>query len=212
MRTEVARIQRRFGTTTVYVTHDQTEAMTLGDRVAVMRAGVVLQVDEPGVLYRDPANLFVAGFIGSPAMNFLPGRLDGDTLQLPFGSMPVPDAIRARPSAAQELVVGVRPEHFADAALERDLPGLRFTAVPSLVESMGSDLYVHFDVRAQRIDAHDLAELAGDVEVDALPRDEPRVVARLDPASRARIDTPLDLVLRTDRLLLFDPSDGLRIR
>ena len=85
MRTEVARIQRRLGTTMVYVTHDQTEAMTLGDRVAVMRAGIIQQVDSPATLYDDPINLFVAGFIGSPSMNFLPGRLDGDTLELPFG-------------------------------------------------------------------------------------------------------------------------------
>ena len=86
MRTEVSRIQQRLGTTMVYVTHDQTEAMTLGDRVAVMRAGVIQQVDSPKVLYEDPVNLFVAGFIGSPAMNFLPGELEGDTLELPFGT------------------------------------------------------------------------------------------------------------------------------
>src|SRR5215207_3293465 len=90
MRTEVARIQSSLGTTTVYVTHDQTEAMTLGDRVAVMRAGIIQQVDSPKVLYEDPLNLFVAGFIGSPAMNFLPGRLEGETIKLPFGEAPLP--------------------------------------------------------------------------------------------------------------------------
>ena len=90
MRTEVARIQRRLGTTMVYVTHDQTEAMTLGDRVAVMRAGIIQQVDSPATLYEDPVNLFVAGFIGSPSMNFLPGRLEGDKLELPFGTAEVP--------------------------------------------------------------------------------------------------------------------------
>ena len=96
MRTEVARIQRRLGTTMVYVTHDQTEAMTLGDRVAVMRAGIIQQVDAPATLYDDPINLFVAGFIGSPSMNFLPGRLDGDKLELPFGTAQVPGAPEGR--------------------------------------------------------------------------------------------------------------------
>src|ERR687884_1398023 len=96
MRAEVSRIQDRLGTTTVYVTHDQTEAMTLGDRVAVMRAGVIQQVDTPSKLYDEPVNLFVAGFIGSPSMNFLPGRLDGDTIKLPFGDAPITDDLRRR--------------------------------------------------------------------------------------------------------------------
>src|ERR671939_313389 len=94
MRTEVSRIQRRLGTTMVYVTHDQTEAMTLGDRVAVMRAGILQQVDTPANLYEDPGNLFVAGFIGSPSMNFLPGRLEGETITTPMGSFPVPDRLK----------------------------------------------------------------------------------------------------------------------
>src|ERR671910_631186 len=119
MRTEVARIQRRLGTTMVYVTHDQTEAMTLGDRVAVMRAGIIQQVDSPSTLYDDPVNLFVAGFIGSPSMNFVPGRLEGDKLELPFGSVPLPDHLKqvlqkARDgggSGARDVIAGVRPEH-----------------------------------------------------------------------------------------------------
>src|SRR3954469_14495375 len=96
MRTEVSRIQSRLGTTTVYVTHDQTEAMTLGDRVAVMRAGIIQQVAPPKVLYDEPRNLFVAGFIGSPSINFLPARLEGDTIRLPFGDVQVPDTLRSR--------------------------------------------------------------------------------------------------------------------
>src|ERR687883_1588106 len=99
MRTEVSRIQQRLGTTTVYVTHDQTEAMTLGDRVAVMRAGIIQQVAPPKVLYDDPVNLFVAGFIGSPSMNFLPGRLEGDTGRLPFGDVPLPQPLKGRLTA-----------------------------------------------------------------------------------------------------------------
>ena len=153
MRTEVARIQRRLGTTMVYVTHDQTEAMTLGDRVAVMRAGIIQQVDSPATLYDDPVNLFVAGFIGSPSMNFLPGRLDGDKLELPFGTAEVPGApagraeVRRRRRRARDVIVGARPEHFEDATIEPDRPGLmKFKAKIDVVESMGSELYVYFDV------------------------------------------------------------------
>src|SRR5919201_945810 len=127
MRTEVARIQRSLGTTMVYVTHDQTEAMTLGDRVAVMRAGIIQQVDTPSNLYEDPHNLFVAGFIGSPSMNFLPGRLEGDIVKMPFGDVPLPDQLRSRfqrdgGQGARDVIVGIRPEHFEDAAVEADIP------------------------------------------------------------------------------------------
>ncbi|MDP9261657.1 MAG: sn-glycerol-3-phosphate ABC transporter ATP-binding protein UgpC, partial [Actinomycetota bacterium] len=131
MRTEVSRIQQRVGTTTVYVTHDQVEAMTLGDRVAVMRSGVIQQVDSPKNLYERPNNLFVAGFIGSPSMNFLPARLEGDTLKLPFGDMKLPDEVRARMQGdgkLREVIAGIRPEHFEDAQVEPDKPGLRFSA------------------------------------------------------------------------------------
>src|SRR3954464_15891615 len=119
MRAEVARIQHRLGTTTVYVTHDQTEAMTLGDRVAVMRGGIIQQVDTPKVLYRDPANLFVAGFIGSPAMNFLPARLEDGVVKLPFGEVPIPHGVReriGRVDAGKKLIAGIRPEDFEDFA------------------------------------------------------------------------------------------------
>src|SRR3954464_14090747 len=155
MRTEVARIQSSLGTTTVYVTHDQTEAMTLGDRVAVMRAGVIQQVASPKVLYEDPINLFVAGFIGSPAMNFLPGRLEGDRLELPFGTTELPEnirsPIRSRDGSAREVSVGLRPEHFEDAQLadERHHGGMKFKTTIDVVESMGSELYAYFDVEAK---------------------------------------------------------------
>jgi len=123
MRTEIARIQKKYGTTTVYVTHDQTEAMTLGDRVAVLRKGVVQQVDTPRNLYNDPANLFVAGFIGSPSMNLLPGTLRGDTLTLPFAELTLPQDVVSRISGSgseRQLIVGIRPEHFEDAELVTD--------------------------------------------------------------------------------------------
>src|ERR687897_393557 len=114
MRTEVSRIQQRLETTTVYVTHDQTEAMTLGDRVAVMRGGIIQQVDTPRNLYERPENLFVGGFIGSPSMNFLAARLEGDTIRLPFGETPVPDELRRRLKGdgnARDVIAGARPEH-----------------------------------------------------------------------------------------------------
>src|SRR5256714_1599650 len=141
MRTEVARIQQQLGATTVYVTHDQTEAMTLGDRVAVMRSGVIQQVDSPKNLYERPANLFVAGFIGSPSMNFLPARLEGDIIRLPFGDAPLPPHLRQRLRGngnARDVIAGARPEHFEDADVEPDRTGVRFTAPVSVVESMGS--------------------------------------------------------------------------
>src|SRR4051812_43613386 len=115
MRTEVARIQQRLGTTTIYVTHDQTEAMTLGDRVAVMRGGIIQQVDTPKVLYRDPINLFVAGFIGSPSMNFVPAGLEDGVVKLPFGEVPVPAGVR---TSKREVIAGIRPEHFEDARVD----------------------------------------------------------------------------------------------
>src|SRR5881227_720171 len=117
MRAEVSRIQDRLGTTTVYVTHDQTEAMTLGDRVAVMRAGVLQQVDTPQELYDNPVNLFVAGFIGSPAMNFMPATLDGEMVKLPIVDAPLDSKTREALSGATTLIAGVRPENFEDAAL-----------------------------------------------------------------------------------------------
>src|SRR5215204_2291680 len=132
MRTQVARIQHQLGTTMLYVTHDQTEAMTLGDRVAVMRGGIIQQVDTPKVLYEHPDNLFVAGFIGSPAMNFVPARLEEGVLKLPFGDAPIPAGLK---TDKRDVIAGIRPEHFEDAAI--DPSGVRFQAKLDLVESMG---------------------------------------------------------------------------
>jgi multiple sugar transport system ATP-binding protein len=212
MRTEVARIQKRLGTTTVYVTHDQTEAMTLGDRVAVMRAGVVQQVDAPKVLYDDPVNLFVAGFIGSPSMNFLPGRREGETLRTPFGDVALPDRLRSRLNGGGDVIVGIRPEHFEDAAVAgTDAPGTRFQAKVYVVESMGSELYVYFDVSSAAHSA-ELNELARDAGLDDVPahgaKDETQVVARLDAASRAQAGEAVELLLDSEQIKLFDPTDG----
>ncbi len=215
MRTEVARIQRRLGTTMVYVTHDQTEAMTLGDRVAVMRAGLIQQVDAPAKLYDDPINLFVAGFIGSPSMNFLPGRLQGDKLELPFGTADVPERMRGAlkgGSGAREVIVGVRPEHFEDASIEPDRPGLmKFKAKVDVVESMGSELYAYFDVETEgEVQSEELADLAKDAGLEDLPTGGGQhVVARLDSDSKATAGGEIELVLDTTEIKLFDP-DGVK--
>jgi multiple sugar transport system ATP-binding protein len=217
MRTEVSRIQQRVGTTTVYVTHDQTEAMTLGDRVAVMRGGIIQQVDSPKNLYEKPQNLFVAGFIGSPSMNFLPARIEGDTIRLPFGDAKLPPHLHSKLKGdgnARDVIAGVRPEHFEDAIVEPDKPGMRFSAPVSVVESMGSELYAYFDVEAHMEQSSDLADLAADAGMADLPRhggDEQQVVARLDAASRARPGEKAELVLDTAHIQLFDPDGGLSL-
>ena len=174
MRTEVSRIQQRLGTTTVYVTHDQTEAMTLGDRVAVMRAGVVQQVGSPMELYNYPVNLFVAGFVGSPAMNFMPATVEDDTVKLPIADVKLPkelhDAVREH--SGRQLIAGVRPEHFEDASLVGDAAdrGTTFTAKIEVVESMGSELYAHFTVASdQSIESAELRELAEDAGGGEIP-------------------------------------------
>src|SRR4051812_11228119 len=219
MRTEVSRIQKRLGTTMVYVTHDQTEAMTLGDRVAVMRAGIIQQVDTPKVLYEEPANLFVAGFIGSPAMNFLPARLDGDTLKLPFGDAPLSDHLRRRLEAAsgghkgaQDVIAGVRPEHFEDASID-DAEGkkqrMRFKAKLDVVESMGSELYAYFELTSdQELHSEQLDELAADAGMEDLPHSGTQVVARLDAESGARPGAEVEMTLDTSQIHLFDRDGG----
>jgi multiple sugar transport system ATP-binding protein len=216
MRTEVARIQQRLGTTTVYVTHDQTEAMTLGDRVAVMRAGVLQQVDTPATLYEDPANLFVAGFIGSPSMNFLPGRLGGDTVHIPLGDAPLPGRLRARLEhgngrGGRDVIVGVRPEHFEDARVEAgDLADrMRFRIKADVVEAMGSEKYVYFDVAAEALHTAELDELAADAGMEDLPSHGggQHVVARVSADSPAAAGNELELSLDTSKLKLF-ASDG----
>src|ERR1700750_2448528 len=146
MRAAVSRLQQRLGTTTVYVTHDQTEAMTLGERVAVMRAGILQQVASPRELYDTPRNLFVAGFIGSPAMNFFSGTLESNTIKTPMGAVPLADDLRRRlerhGSGVRSVIVGVRPEDFEDARFAPEgHDGYTFDANIELTESMGSEIY-----------------------------------------------------------------------
>jgi multiple sugar transport system ATP-binding protein len=216
MRTQVARIQHQLGTTMLYVTHDQTEAMTLGDRVAVMRAGIVQQVDTPKVLYEEPKNLFVAGFIGSPAMNFLPARLEGDTIKLPFGEAPITDDLRRRLQAApgghkggQDVIAGVRPEHFEDAAIEGEAPNrLKFGTNVEVVESMGSELYAYFNITGAELHDEQLEELAADAGMEDLPSSGSQVVARLDAASSAAPGREVEMTLDTSQIHLFEREGG----
>ncbi len=214
MRTSVAKLQSDLGTTTVYVTHDQTEAMTLGDRVAVMRTGVLQQVGTPAELYNGPKNIFVAGFIGSPAMNFLPGQIEGDRVQLPIGDLPIPaDARGAAGAGARDVIVGIRPESFEDASLVGDARdrGVPFKAKVDLVESMGSEQYAHFDTEGG-IESEELAELAADSGLAETPTSgEHTVVARLDAASQIRRGEEAELWVDATKLHLFDPASGERL-
>jgi multiple sugar transport system ATP-binding protein len=211
MRTQVAQLQSNLGTTTVYVTHDQTEAMTLGDRVAVMRAGQLQQVGSPAELYAQPDNLFVAGFIGSPAMNFMTGRVEGGTVKLPFADVKLagarPDVEEGRP-----VIVGIRPESFEDAALvgEAGERGTTFRAKLDIVESMGSELYAYFSIGGDRLESQELQELAEDAGAGEVPGSgsEGQAVARLDPASKARRGEELELWVDSTKLHFFDPESG----
>jgi multiple sugar transport system ATP-binding protein len=215
MRTEVSRLQSRLGTTTVYVTHDQTEAMTLGDRVAVMRSGVLQQVGTPMDLYNHPENLFVAGFIGSPAMNFMSAELEGDQVKLPMVTVKMPDRVRQGVGDVgdRSLIAGIRPEDFEDASLvasDARGRGATFRAQIDVVESMGSELYAHFSIGTEGgVQSEELAELAQDAGGGEVPGgDEGRAVARLDPQSRVQEGQEAELWLDASKLHLFNPDGG----
>jgi multiple sugar transport system ATP-binding protein len=215
-RTAISRLHDRLGTTIIYVTHDQIEAVTLGDRIAVMRAGDIQQVGAPSDLYEHPNNLFVAGFIGSPAMNFLHGRFDGDLLRTAIGDLPVSDELRRRLEAGdgggrRGVVVGIRPEHFEDASLVT-LPaaGHVFKAKVDVLEKLGSDDYAHFTVDSDPVSSGELAELVEDSDPGGVaPSAEGvQVVARLAAASAVREGQEAELWVDTSQLQLFDHETG----
>ncbi|GHE72787.1 sn-glycerol-3-phosphate ABC transporter ATP-binding protein UgpC [Streptomyces thermocarboxydus] len=215
MRTQISRIQRRLGTTTVYVTHDQTEAMTLGDRVVVMRQGVVQQVGTPAELYDMPRNLFVAGFIGSPAMNFVQASLTPDTLRTPLGDLPLDDRMRReleRRDAPRDVIVGLRPEAFEDVSLARDTGGPVITATVDVLESLGSDAYVYFTAEGGPVSTAELDELATDSGLaDTGAGGDQQIVARLDAATRAREGQPIELRVDLSKAHVFDPKNGTNL-
>jgi multiple sugar transport system ATP-binding protein len=213
MQISVSRLQKQLGTTTVYVTHDQTEAMRLGDRVVVMRRGVVQQVGAPQLLYDQPVNLFVAGFIGSPAMNFLPARLEDNALRCALGQLWLSDRVRRRLEAAQaprEVIIGIRPQHFEDAALVQPRAkkhGVTFTAQVEVLESMGPDKYAHFSLEGEQASAAELTELAADTDIADVPG-ATQLVARLSVASPAAQGHQAQVWFDPDHVQVFDPANG----
>ncbi|MEU8188184.1 ABC transporter ATP-binding protein [Micromonospora carbonacea] len=212
MRTVVSRLQKQLGTTTVYVTHDQTEAMTLGDRVVIMRGGAIQQVGPPQELYDHPRNLFVAGFIGSPSMNFLHAAVDDGKLRTAIGDVPIGDRIRRELEAGdapRELILGIRPEHFEDAELVDDTRrrGAEFTAPVDIVESMGSDKYVYFTLEGERASAAELEELAADAGAD-FSGGGASLVTRLSAESTVREGEDRRVWFNLEKIHLFDPSTG----
>jgi multiple sugar transport system ATP-binding protein len=223
MRAEVSRVQRRLGVATLYVTHDQTEAMTLGVRVAVLRNGVLQQCAPPQEVYDRPANLFVAAFIGSPAMNLYAATLapgggsvviGGQTLSVPG---PLARRLQLSGRGDRRVVVGIRPEHLADAELAGTgaRPGSTLEGQVELVESLGSEKLVHFRIGAARLQSADTAPAAGPGEdAGTLAQGEiggaafTAATARVEVASRLRAGQRAVLAVDTDRLLLFDPDSG----
>lgn len=214
MRTQISRLQRRLGTTTVYVTHDQVEAMTLGDKVVVMRSGVVQQVGAPQHLYDSPRNLFVAGFIGSPGMNFLNATLEENALRTSVGDLPLDDRTRqvlTRADAPRELIVGIRPEDFEEASLmDGRHGGHTFTVTVDVLESVGSDVYLHFTEEGPARTS-ELEELAVDSGLADTGVQEHQLVARLGAATRAAEGEQLELWMNTSRLHVFDPATGANL-
>ncbi len=228
MRADISQLQDELGVTTLYVTHDQVEAMTMGDRVAVMRKGELQQVDSPQDLYDRPVNLFVGGFIGSPAMNILEARIekDGDGLACVVGEQRLalgPAALESHPAirefAGQTVVLGIRPEALEDAALASDAPAdRRLRGTTRLREALGSEIVAHVEIPgAVPAYTEDVRELQQDVGVDELSAaggDAGRgatVVGRLSARAEVREDAPVELAVDVDSLHFFDPRSGLAI-
>jgi len=218
MRAEIAGLQRDLGVTTFYVTHDQIEAMTMGDRVAVIKDGVLQQVDTPQNLYDVPTNVFVAAFIGSPSMNLYEADVDispDDSLNLKLGSseLSAPSSTLAkkpelRSYDGRKVIVGVRPEDMEDASLKPEHPSnQRFSATVALVESLGAEIMVHFNVDAVSFDAGD----PDAIEEVGADDGESRCVARFNPRSQVKLGDPLEVAVSAERLHYFDPETGLVI-
>jgi multiple sugar transport system ATP-binding protein len=208
MRTETSRLHNRLGTTTLYVTHDQTEAMTLGDRIGVLRRGVVQHIGTPRELYEQPANLFVAGFIGSPSMNFLPARIEKDTLQLPMAALQIPDAWdRLKRRQSKRLIAGIRPEHFEDATgSETQSSTCTFSATVEVLEWMGSELDVYFPIETEI--GEEIRGLAEELDTDLGKGGKLRLCARLDTNSHIKEGEPIELRVDPGRVHLFDAETG----
>jgi multiple sugar transport system ATP-binding protein len=214
-RTSVSRLQRRLGTTMVYVTHDQTEAMTLGDRLAVMRSGLLQQAGTPKELYDRPVNLFVAGFIGSPAMNFMGATLEEGSLRTKIGDLPISPRLRQaleKANVGRQVIIGLRPEDFEDAAIvsaENRGFGVTFRVTVDVLESVGSDVFAYFAEESD-LSAHSdqLADLAADSGAADTAGSEGTVTARLDAATTLREGQEADLWVDLRPMHVFDPESG----
>jgi multiple sugar transport system ATP-binding protein len=208
MRAQLSSLHTRLGTTTIYVTHDQVEAMTLGQRVAVMRDGRILQIDTPQELYNRPVNLYVAAFIGSPAMNLVEATIADGAVE--FGGLRFPLPAQNRlPGAPPRVVVGIRPEAFEDAGLaDPALP--QFDVQVDVVEDLGPDTHVIFQVDTPPIDVTEVREAAGDEDA-LLQTDRATFTARVDPQTAARPGRPLRIAVDPARFHFFDPATGLRL-
>jgi multiple sugar transport system ATP-binding protein len=211
MRAEIARIQRDLRVTTIYVTHDQSEAMTLGDRVCVMRGGILQQVDRPQVLYDRPANLFVAGFIGSPAMNLVEADLvdRSGSLVARFGphELPVPESQELRPHAGRRVALGIRPEDIRSTGA-----GAPLEITVDIKEDMGAEVYIHFAVDAPPVKSDELREIIGDEALEAADeqthhRGSP-FIARVERGTAVREGEQTTLSVDTSRLHFFEPETG----
>jgi multiple sugar transport system ATP-binding protein len=208
MRTEISRIQRRLGVTTVYVTHDQTEAMTLGDRVAVLRKGLLQQLATPRELYEQPVNLFVAGFIGSPPMNLLPAKVKGNQVELPFVTVDIGFELAEKVAETDLLIAGIRPEYFEDASLveaDRLGRGSTFRATVDVIEWLGSEQFAYVPFEAPEAVRNQLAELERELDSEAL---RTQLVVSIDSASRLVRGDEAEFFVDTSRMHLFDPATG----
>ena len=208
MRTEISRLQRRLGITTVYVTHDQTEAMTLGDRVCVLRKGKIQQVASPRELYEQPVNLFVAGFIGSPPMNFLPATPEGNRLKTPFGDIEIDQARAGKLAGHDLLMVGIRPEYFEDASLvdEAKRPmGSTFRAHVDVTEWLGDSQFAYIPYEAPEAITTQLRELSRELDAEDL---RTQAIVSIDSTSRIREGREAEFWLDSRKVHVFDPQTG----
>jgi multiple sugar transport system ATP-binding protein len=208
MRTEISRLQRRLGITTVYVTHDQTEAMTLGDRVCVLRKGKIQQVASPRELYEQPVNLFVAGFIGSPPMNFLPATPEGNRLKTPFGDIELDEKRASKVTGRELLLVGIRPEYFEDASLvdEAKRPlGSIFRARVDVTEWLGDSQFAYIPYEAPEAVTAQLRDLSRELDAEEL---RTQAIVSIDSTSRIREGREAEFWLDSRKVHVFDPTSG----
>ena len=206
MRTEISRLQRRLGITTVYVTHDQTEAMTLGDRVAVLKRGILQQLASPRELYTNPVNLFVAGFIGSPPMNFLPATVKGTSVELPFGTVEIPADKAEKVQGKDLLIAGIRPEHFEDASvMEAGRGGSTFQAKVDATEWLGNEAYAYVPFEAPPEVQEQLTQLERDLDGESM---RTQMVISLDSASQIKEGDEAEIWIDSTKIHLFDPASG----